>query len=409
MEKFITRTITIGAVLCSVCFLTYKFYDVTTIEDISTKNVKQNNNMLSIMLETDANSGKYEVSVANVWPADGYVFNSELSKCENGSTLNWDDTNKQIIFNGNISDKCYIYFDKNFTLAEYITSQYTGIQGVNNLYLHDSTLENGARDNSLRYAGSSETTNNFVCFGSDEIICPIDNLYRIIGIFDNQIKLIKYDYATTDLLGNDGDYKGLYSSSSYKGSLTSVPNYYWNDNSHNTLWSSSGLNTTNLNTNYLNNIGKEWSNKIITHIWKIGGNTIANIRNSIPSIAYTNEIISPATDVTPGTDVTYEAKIGLMYVSDYGFAAAPSAWKTTLDSYNASSIISVNWMFMGDSEWTITPCSHLNALCISSSGEVGSDAVYFDGYAAVRPVFYLNSTVTYKSGIGTISSPFLLS
>ncbi len=87
MGKFISRTITIGAVLCSICFVTYKFYDVTTIEDTSTKNIKQNNNMLSMMLETEAGSGKYQVSSSNTWPTVGYIFNSELSKCEQGSKL----------------------------------------------------------------------------------------------------------------------------------------------------------------------------------------------------------------------------------------------------------------------------------------------------------------------------------
>ena len=60
MGKFISRTITIGAVLCSISFVTYKFYGATNVENITTKNVKQNNNMLSMMLETEAKSGNYE-------------------------------------------------------------------------------------------------------------------------------------------------------------------------------------------------------------------------------------------------------------------------------------------------------------------------------------------------------------
>ena len=112
MGKFISRTITIGAILCSVCFVTYNFYGVTKVEDASTKNVKQNNNVLSMMLETKAKSGQYEVTASSSWPTDGYIFNSELSKCENGGTLIWDDTNNKVIMKGNISDKCYAYFDK---------------------------------------------------------------------------------------------------------------------------------------------------------------------------------------------------------------------------------------------------------------------------------------------------------
>ena len=61
------------------------------------------------------------------------------------------------------------------------------------LYHHTSSLTNGAGDNSYRYAGASDQVNNFVRFGSTEMPCPTDNLYRIIGVFEDQVKLIKYN------------------------------------------------------------------------------------------------------------------------------------------------------------------------------------------------------------------------
>ncbi len=47
------------------------------------------------------------------------------------------------------------------------------------------------------------------------------------------------------------------------------------------------LNKTNLNTNFINNIGTEWANKIATTTWKVGGNTYSNIysKNAICSIS----------------------------------------------------------------------------------------------------------------------------
>ena len=116
-------------------------------------------------------------------------------------------------------------------LADYVISQYTGTQGENSLYYHNSSLTNGAGDNSYRYAGASESVNNFVCFGSTTNPCPTDNLYRIIGVFEDKVKLIKYDYATSALLGTNGDYYGTStpSTSYYKGSLTSIDQYYWNN------------------------------------------------------------------------------------------------------------------------------------------------------------------------------------
>ena len=147
------------------------------------------------------------------------------------------------------------------------------------LYHHTSSLTNGAGDNSYRYAGASDQVNNFVCFGSTEMPCPTDNLYRIIGVFEDKVKLIKYDYANSNLLGMDGDYKGSSApnSSSYKGSLTSINTYYWNYKNNTSInngygsniWSTSLLNKINLNTNYLNNIGTTWSNLIEDATWKV--------------------------------------------------------------------------------------------------------------------------------------------
>ncbi len=303
---------------------------------------------------------------------------------------------------------------KSTTLAEYVKSQYTGTQGENNLYLHDSTLTNGAGDGSYRYAGSSDTTNNFVCFGYDSTdgTCPTDNLYRIIGLFDDQVKLIKYDYAKANLLGTDGDYSNTYSGAGYSGTnkgsniTAEIGVYSWNyraDTSNcNNTWSNSLLNKTNLNTKYLNNIGSTWANKIATHTWKVGGNTEANMRSTVVSTSYQNEITSPA------TNTTYEAKVGLMYVSDYGYAAAPSAWSTNLYNYNILSVTGVNWMYMGLLEWTIAPRTDIStsAFFVSDTGIVDDFDVRSEN--GVRPVLYLESSVAYAGGNGTAGSPLLI-
>ena len=93
------------------------FYNYLTNSNDSYENVNNNeviryNDTISMMLETEAGSGNYEMTTANGWPTDGYVFNTILSKCENGGELSWDDTNKRVIMSGNVSDKCYVYFDK---------------------------------------------------------------------------------------------------------------------------------------------------------------------------------------------------------------------------------------------------------------------------------------------------------
>ena len=286
------------------------------------------------------------------------------------------------------------------------------------LYHHTSSLTNGAGDNSYRYAGASESVNNFVCFGSTTNPCPTDNLYRIIGVIDGKVKLIKYDYANSNLLGTDWDYFGAGEPDTYfyKGSLSSIDDYRWNYNNNITInngkgsneWSTSLLNKTNLNTNYLNNIGTTWSNLIEDATWKVSGHTKSSVT---PSEMYTAEIKN-ATKTYGPSDGT--SKIGLMYASDYGFAASPSAWTMTLsytesdNGYDSNAVRSVNWMYMGYEEWTITPHASaiIYAFYLSNYGNLSGNFV--KNGAGSRPVLYLKSSVLYAGGSGTKDSPITL-
>ena len=306
------------------------------------------------------------------------------------------------------------------TLAEYVVSQYTGTQGDNGIYYHNSSLANGAGDNSYRYAGASESVNNFICFGSTTSPCPTDNLYRIIGVFGENnhgvtgkqlVKLIKYDYATSNLLGTDGDYKDSSTpGSTYKGSLSKVDRYYWNSKATNkasNTWSTSLLNKINLNTNYLNNIGTTWSNLIEDATWKVSGHST---RSVTPSEMYTAEITNATKTYGP---IDGTSKIGLVYASDYGFAASPSAWTTTLHKYggndvNGTSIKTINWMYIGHNDWTISPYSSNsnNVFLLFYLGRVDNGGA-FNGCGS-RPVLYLKSSVLYDGGSGTKDSPITL-
>ena len=293
-----------------------------------------------------------------------------------------------------------------------LSSCIVAMNGIDDtLYYHDSSLTNGAGDNSYRYAGANP--NNYVCFGSNESTCPTDNLYRIIGVFGNQVKLIKYDYGTTDELGTDGDYYQTYKEwgmdSTYKGTYGDgerIGVYYWNKSTQKNTWSESNLNKVNLNTNFINNIGEEWANKIATTTWKVGGNIDANVRSVTPSVAYQNEIVNPVTTNTTDNATEYSAKIGLMYVSDYGFAAEPSAWTLTMGNYDNTTATSTNWMHMGLYEWTISRGADISDIVfyVYGGGKVYCDSVYY-GDTAVRPSFNLESSITYVSGDGTQNSP----
>ena len=167
------------------------------------------------------------------------------------------------------------------------------------------------------------------------------------------------------------------------------------------FWGASNLNAINLNQNYLTNIGAEWSDLIAEHTWIVGGNTTSNIYRVTVRNTYQNEIENP---ISP---MSYKAKVGLMYVSDYGYAASPENWQTTLQNYDGEEVINNNWLFMGLWEWSITRSSDSTSLVfgVDASGDVYYYFRVNDGYV-VRPVFYLKSDVEYVSGDGTQQNPF---
>ena len=294
---------------------------------------------------------------------DLYLFVDETST----------NTSMNKTFKAGVAVKAYDR-EKDQTLAEYVISQYTGTQGENGIYYHNSALTNGAGDNSYRYAGASDSVNNYICLGSDEATCPDANLFRIIGVFGAQTKVII---------------------------AKSVGDKEWDTNGYNT-WSSSSLNTY-LNGTYLTSLGT-LAEKIATTTWKVGGGSWDNIGTSVPATAYKNEVGSSA------STTTVDKKIGLMYVTDYYYSASPSAW--TLVGYNKSdatkdysAATSTNWLYLGSTEWTISRSSGnaTDAFSVNSTGSVINRSVA--NSRAVRPSFNLLSSVKYVSGSGSMSDP----
>ena len=214
------------------------------------------------------------------------------------------------------------------------------------------------------------------------------------------------------MLGTDEGYVKTYQaafgsdSSYYKGNgdLTKIGTYNWNKSGTNT-WSSSTTNTTNLNTNYLTYLDSKntkWKTMIDDTTWYVGGMTRTNGRDSNANTAYNYEV-----GTNKDGSTTVNAKIGLMYVSDYGFAAAPSAWTTILYNYDDATIINENWLYIGLCELTISRRSDDSnlAFAVRDAGDLGGGAVDSSYGSAARPTFNLSSSVKFVSGEGTAVNP----
>ncbi len=332
----------------------------------------------------------------------------------------------------------------------------------NNDALAESQIPNAtlnANDNSYRYSGSSGEVKNYVCLDGTETTngaCASDaDLYRIIGFFPNaseyEMKLIKYDYATKEELGDNltaevGAYRSNYiwgDSATYRGNLDNYDNiaiFYWNntkgtsDDSGNTnIWQYSNLNKINLNDFYYNYIITKVSdleNHITEHKWVTGGFPWANYNAQLlyntelgtgklttsDNKCYAEDDNSTA-QICKDKDITYPDQIGLMYASDYGYAAYPKAWNYIVDScsstgYGVNEIITNNWMYMGLRDWTISRFTNqgFGLWGIFGSGCLdGGDFVRVNHSRGVRPTFYLDDSTKIAGGDGSKTNPFRLS
>ena len=92
------------------------FYNHFKVDNVyEEENLNNSNNInkgISMNLEQTAGAGDYKLVTQSEWPLWGYALNNDLSKCENGSTIIWDDENNAVKINGRLTDKCYFYFDK---------------------------------------------------------------------------------------------------------------------------------------------------------------------------------------------------------------------------------------------------------------------------------------------------------
>ena len=204
--------------------------DITVKENIITRN----DDLLSMMLEQTIGAGDYVMTARKDWPKEGYVFNKLLSKCENGGKLTWDDTKNAIILNNNVSDKCYVYFDKVNTVVinNYsITTTDSSITITISASSADGTISTYyySKDNGVTYVNSSSKTYTFSNLNTGTYIIKIyvkdSNNIESDKVVEDVIVLPK---PTNPTIAFDNDYNVVLSGSTSKNG--SVEYYYSFDN-----------------------------------------------------------------------------------------------------------------------------------------------------------------------------------
>ena len=158
-----------------------------------------------MMLETKANSGNYEMTTRDSWPTEGYIFNSELSKCENGGELSWDNEKKVVLMSGNVSDKCYVYFDIISTIifkiknkTYYAKPGMTWEEWINSEYNVDGYEFRGRKG--VYITGGILSTDSSISDSDCNVISDIT-----VSIVEN------YSYKEVNAQSSNGDTKTCYS------------------------------------------------------------------------------------------------------------------------------------------------------------------------------------------------------
>ena len=284
-----------------------------------------------------------------------------------------------------------------------------------------------------RYYGPSP--NNYICLDMEGgSTCPDKHLYRIIGsIYEekentNRIKVIKatpltdgttkgfsWDYTSS------GSYSNIWAtitSGNYSNSLTSGSQLmkllnsglWWNGTSGS--YYNNSTTATNVNfTNY--KLSDKAKSYITTSRYYLGGYN--NSSGVMTNQFYTYE--RGTTRYDTNRPLYWDGMVGLMYPSDYGYAAGNTC-VTGTDPYNYDGgCKNKDWLWMTTSsdytnnrEWLMSPDSgHSHyAFHVGSSGYVIYDRGVYFVYSA-RPTFYLKADTNIKSGDGSSTNPYILS
>ena len=313
------------------------------------------------------------------------------------------------------------------TAPNYITQLFTKTTTVtNNSINYDyDTTHNLMKDTAgnIRYYGA--TPKNYVYFNCDSYPSTNCELWRIIGVFDGKIKLMRneiigsYSWDTSASSVNSGygvnewsqaDLMKLlnpgHESESVGGSL------YYNSksktcyNGKNNATKSCDFTSTGIKNDTTRNMIAETT-------WNLGGWYTSSIYSNVmyEKERGTTAISNPNDGITRKT--TWTGKIALAYLSDYGFATDLSKCSKTLFDYDNSICKSNDWMYSifktNSYNWLLTPNSDsaTSAFNVASSGHVYINDNVFYPYG-VAPVLYLGSNQDIVSGDGSQSNPYQL-
>ena len=430
----------------------YNYTDGVSTTFVMKNNSTTNNLNYGIKLDVTSisNELKSESFKYTLLKDNKVVQTGNLKNAVNGKTLT---LNAGLLAKGSTSNyKLYFWIDGNIENSPsmmnkslvgkidigekttYINNLYnnsTKTPVVNNSITYQYDTKNNLMQDTagnIRYYGASP--NNYVYFNCDSYPSTNCELWRIIGVFDGKIKLMRneiigsYSWDTSAPSINSGygvnewsqaDIMKLlnpdHESESVGGSL------YYNSKSG-TCYNNSKYATTSCNFTSTGIKNDTTRNMIAETTWNLGGWNTPDIYSNVmyEKERGTTVISNPSDGITRAT--TWTGKIALLYPSDYGYATDLSKCSQTLVNYDSNTdsyaCRSNDWMYSifktNSYNWLLTSHSGYanTAFYVPSTGSV-SYGNYRVSYArGVAPVLYLGFDQDIVAGDGSQSNPYKL-
>ena len=352
------------------------------------KEVNIGDNTVNIALTLDGSS------ISDV-PSKGN-YSVDVS-CEN-ATGKWDYSNWKLLVNNikNANIVCSLDFTTVNPADNYLNNKVTSLVGNGEVF----------NENGIRYEGMNP--NNYVWFNNE--------LWRIIGVFDDTthgvtgeslVKIIRDE--SLGVLAWDKSQKNNWATSSLMNLLNGA--YLNQEDGTNGDYCYGFTIYAKAHCDYREKgISDEYRNMIETRVvWKLGG--IASYGNTALSFYKAERgttVYNGNATVWPNSSgASYP--IGLMYMSDFGYAAPSSycARTTNLSPYSGVCTFN-NWLYNGGTGWTLTHnlSNSTNGFPISSFGNASNSNV--GSGSDTRPVLYLKSSAWVISGDGSEANPYII-
>lgn len=284
------------------------------------------------------------------------------------------------------------------------------------------SMSTGIDAGNIRYYGANP--NNYIYFNCSDYNNQSSSTcetWRIIGVFDGKVKLIRgsaigsysWDSSTSSVNSGNGvnewsqaDLMKLlnsgYDSESVGGSL------YW-DAKRGACYNEEANGTTSCDFTSTGIKNATTRNLISETKYNLGGWDSSEI--------YANDayVYERGTKVYTGRPTTWTGKIALAYSSDYGYATDLGLCQKQLVSYDDATCTSNNWLknIITINEinagWLLAPDSSFadSVWYVDSSGDIFGGAT--SDMRLVIPVLSINSELDIKSGTGSSSTPYQLS